>query len=133
MSNSNPIFLILILSLTVTLLLPTALSQPQPIQALLKRLDSKRASPSVQEAAAKAVLKRLLPGCYVPSFQFKIVHHVMSILAVVHTLNALLFALFQLGVLQFLYSCMMYCVFLHMLLLVMMVHVVLVLKDENFA
>jgi hypothetical protein len=57
----------------------------------------------------------------------------MSILAVVHTLNALLFALFQLGVLQFLYSCMMYCVFLHMLLLVMMVHVVLVLKDENFA
>ncbi|GMY22520.1 alpha-N-acetylglucosaminidase isoform X1, partial [Fagus crenata] len=75
MSNSNHLFLILILSLTVTLLLPTALSQPQPIQALLKRLDSKRASPSVQEAAAKAVLKRLLPGCYVPSFQFKIVHH----------------------------------------------------------
>ena len=81
MSNSNPIFLILILSLTVTLLLPTALSQPQPIQALLKRLDSKRASPSVQEAAAKAVLKRLLPGCYVPSFQFKIVHHVLLLIS----------------------------------------------------
>ncbi|KAF3975926.1 hypothetical protein CMV_000839 [Castanea mollissima] len=73
MSNSNSIFLLLIL--TLTLLLPTALtlSQPKPIQALLKHLDSKRASPSVQEAAAKAVLKRLLPECYVPSFQFKIV------------------------------------------------------------
>nr|XP_023918289.1 alpha-N-acetylglucosaminidase-like [Quercus suber] len=73
MSNSNSLFLLLIL--TLTLLLPTALtlSQPKPIQALLKHLDSKRASPSVQEAAAKAVLKRLLPECYVPSFQFKIV------------------------------------------------------------
>ncbi|KAM3733923.1 hypothetical protein ACB098_11G174400 [Castanea mollissima] len=75
MSNSNSIFLLLILTLTLTLLLPTALtlSQPKPIQALLKHLDSKRASPSVQEAAAKAVLKRLLPQCYVSSFQFKIV------------------------------------------------------------
>nr|POF27447.1 alpha-n-acetylglucosaminidase [Quercus suber] len=53
--------------------LALTLSQPKPIQALLKHLDSKRASPSVQEAAAKAVLKRLLPECYVPSFQFKIV------------------------------------------------------------
>jgi hypothetical protein len=66
MSNSNPIFLILILSLTVTLLLPTALSQPQPILALLKRLDSKRASPSVQEAAAKAVLKDCFLGAMYP-------------------------------------------------------------------
>nr|POF20224.1 alpha-n-acetylglucosaminidase [Quercus suber] len=77
MSNSNSIFLLLILTLTLTLtlLLPTALtlSQPKPIKALLKHLDSKRAYPSVQEAAAKAVLKRLLPECYVPSFQFKIV------------------------------------------------------------
>ncbi|XP_050283732.1 alpha-N-acetylglucosaminidase [Quercus robur] len=75
MSNSNSLFPLLILTLTLTLLLPTALtlSQPKPIQSLLKHLDSKRASPSVQEAAAKAVLKRLLPECYVLSFQFKIV------------------------------------------------------------
>ena len=99
MSNSSSIFLLLILTLTLTLtlLLPTALtlSQQKPIQALLKHLDSKRASPSVQEAAAKAVLKRLLPECYVPSFQFKIVPRVMShFWPFVHTLNALLLLCF---------------------------------------
>uniref|UniRef100_A0A7N2LE94 Alpha-N-acetylglucosaminidase n=1 Tax=Quercus lobata TaxID=97700 RepID=A0A7N2LE94_QUELO len=76
MSNSNFTFLLLILTLTLTLLLrekkflllPTALtlSHPKPIQALLNYLDSKRASPSVQEAAAKAVLKRLLLSAMYP-------------------------------------------------------------------
>ncbi|KAM5552199.1 hypothetical protein ABKV19_026860 [Rosa sericea] len=48
-------------------------SEPQqPVEALLRRLDSKRSSASVQEAAAKAVLKRLLPT-HVHSFDFKIV------------------------------------------------------------
>ncbi|KAG2668722.1 hypothetical protein I3760_14G004400 [Carya illinoinensis] len=70
MSSFNSLFLVLILTVA---LLPIALAEPgETIQALLKRLDSKRPSPSVQEAAAKAVLKRLLPG-YVSSFEFKIV------------------------------------------------------------
>jgi alpha-N-acetylglucosaminidase len=73
MSNFNSKFLILILTAT---LLPIALSEPEAINALLKRLDSKRPSSSVQEAAAKAVLKRLLPG-YVSSFKFKIVSNVL--------------------------------------------------------
>ena len=75
MSNFNSKFLILILTAT---LLPIALSEPEAINALLKRLDSKRPSSSVQEAAAKAVLKRLLPG-YVSSFKFKIVSNVLWI------------------------------------------------------
>ncbi|KAG2671677.1 hypothetical protein I3760_13G007600 [Carya illinoinensis] len=70
MSNFNSLFLVLILTVT---LLPIALSEPEDaIQALVQRLDSKRPSPSVQEAAAKAVLERLLPG-YASSFEFKIV------------------------------------------------------------
>ncbi|KAB1224856.1 Alpha-N-acetylglucosaminidase [Morella rubra] len=70
MSNFNSLFLVLMLTVA---LLPIALSEPEdPIQALLKRLNSKRSSPSVQEAAAEAVLERLLPG-YVSSFEFKII------------------------------------------------------------
>ncbi|KAF8403783.1 hypothetical protein HHK36_011889 [Tetracentron sinense] len=42
------------------------------MELLLSRLDSQRASPSVQEAAAKAVLQRLLPT-HLSSFEFKIV------------------------------------------------------------
>lgn len=61
---------------TTTLLILTlssvALSRPEAIDSLLKRLDSKRASSSDQESAAKAVLKRLLPS-HIHSFLFKIV------------------------------------------------------------
>lgn len=76
MSNFKTQLLILIL-----LLVPVALPEPEPepeaIQALVRRLDSKKASASVQEAAAKAVLKRLLPT-HVTSFDFKIVSEVLS-------------------------------------------------------
>lgn len=75
MSNFNSLFLVLMLTVA---LLPITLSEPEdPIQALLKRLNSKRSSPSVQEAAAEAVLERLLPG-YVSSFEFKIISDVPS-------------------------------------------------------
>ncbi|CAK7330911.1 unnamed protein product [Dovyalis caffra] len=63
--------LIFITTLILTLS-PVALSRLEAIESVLKRLDSKRASSSVQESAAKAVLKRLLPA-YVHSFEFKIV------------------------------------------------------------
>ena len=86
MSNSNSLFPLLILTLTLTLLLPTALtlSQPKPIQALLKHLDSKRASPSVQEAAAKAVLKRLLIQINVFPMTLKIEEEEVQPIEVVH-------------------------------------------------
>lgn len=117
MSNFNSKFLILILTVT---LLPIALSEPEAIKALVKRLDSKRPSSSVQEAAAKAVLKRLLPG-YVSSFKFKIVSNVMwfFFLTFFIMLNfevdpfcCLITALFQLGALQLLYSCMLLYAFM---------------------
>ncbi|KAJ7949216.1 Alpha-N-acetylglucosaminidase [Quillaja saponaria] len=60
------LYLILILTL-----LPVSLSKTEAIEALIRRLDSKRSSPSVQEAAAKDVLKRLLPT-HLSSFDFKI-------------------------------------------------------------
>ncbi|KAK9283156.1 hypothetical protein L1049_011387 [Liquidambar formosana] len=66
MSNFKPLLLILIL------ILPIASSESDAIEALLRRLDSQRSSPSVQEAAAKAVLQRLLPS-HLSSFHFKIV------------------------------------------------------------
>ncbi|GMI95740.1 CYCLOPS 1, N-ACETYL-GLUCOSAMINIDASE [Hibiscus trionum] len=52
--------------------LPLSFSTTEAIQPILNRLDSKRASPSVQESAAKAVLGRLLPTHF-HSFGFKIV------------------------------------------------------------
>ncbi|KAK9913048.1 hypothetical protein M0R45_036874 [Rubus argutus] len=67
MSNFIAQFLIPIL-----VLVPVALSEPEAVEALLRRLDSKKSSASVQEAAAKAVLKRLLPT-HLDSFEFKIV------------------------------------------------------------
>ncbi|KAJ4972122.1 hypothetical protein NE237_005221 [Protea cynaroides] len=54
------------------ILLPLASSELEAIEALVRRLDSKRALASVQEAAAKALLGRLLPT-HVSSFEFKIV------------------------------------------------------------
>jgi alpha-N-acetylglucosaminidase len=82
MSNFNSKFLILVFTVT---LLPIALSEPDAIKALVKRLDSKRPSSSVQEAAAKSVLKRLLPG-YVSSFKFKIVSNVLWFFVLKHFL-----------------------------------------------
>uniref|UniRef100_A0A0A0K6I5 Alpha-N-acetylglucosaminidase n=1 Tax=Cucumis sativus TaxID=3659 RepID=A0A0A0K6I5_CUCSA len=67
MSNSHSSILLLIL-----ILLPLALSQQEAIQAIIHRLDSKALSPSIQEAAAKALLRRLLPT-HVDSFEFQIV------------------------------------------------------------
>ncbi|XP_030493952.2 alpha-N-acetylglucosaminidase [Cannabis sativa] len=67
---SNLMTLLLVLSL---LLVPVALSEPEAIQNLLLRLDSKRVSASVQELAANALLKRLLPPAHEASFAFKIV------------------------------------------------------------
>ncbi|XP_042491727.1 alpha-N-acetylglucosaminidase [Macadamia integrifolia] len=60
------------LLLLFIILLPQASSEMEPIEGLLRRLDSKRAPTSVQEAAAKALLGRLLPT-HVSSFKFKIV------------------------------------------------------------
>lgn len=71
MFNFMSQFFILILLLVPII----ALSEPEAIQALLRRLDFKRSSASVQEAAAKAVLKRLLPT-HLNSFEFKIVSKV---------------------------------------------------------
>ena len=68
-------FLILVLAV----LLPVALSKNEAIEALLQRLDSKRSSPSVQEAAARGVLRRLLPT-HLSSFEFKIVSKVFYFL-----------------------------------------------------
>ncbi|KAL1346531.1 hypothetical protein HN51_020164 [Arachis hypogaea] len=65
----NFLFLILVPSF---LLLPLSLSEFDSIGPLLQRLDSKRAPPYVQEAAAKGVLSRLLPT-HLSSFEFKIV------------------------------------------------------------
>jgi len=58
--------------------LPVALSKYGAIEPLLQGLDSKRAPPSVQEAAAFGLLKRLLPT-HLSSFQFKIVSKVFAL------------------------------------------------------
>ncbi|KAJ6670853.1 ALPHA-N-ACETYLGLUCOSAMINIDASE [Salix viminalis] len=64
--------LIFITTLLILTQSSVALSRPEAIESLLKRLDSKRASSSVQESAAIAVLKRLLPS-HIHSFVFEIV------------------------------------------------------------
>ncbi|KAK2440253.1 alpha-N-acetylglucosaminidase [Trifolium repens] len=64
--------LLQLLFLLLTFSFPVALSNHKSIESLLYRLDSKRAIPSVQEAAAKGVLKRLLPTHF-SSFEFNIV------------------------------------------------------------
>lgn len=80
---SHPNFLFFTLIMASLMLLPQVVvvvfSRPEAIQSVLDRLDSKRASPSIQEAAAKAVLKRLLPA-HVHSFEFKIVSKVCVLL-----------------------------------------------------
>ena len=70
--------LIFITTLLILTQLSVALSRPEAIESLLKRLDSKRASSSVQESAAIAVLKRLLPS-HIHSFVFEIVSKVHNL------------------------------------------------------
>ncbi|XP_077241702.1 alpha-N-acetylglucosaminidase family / NAGLU family isoform X2 [Tasmannia lanceolata] len=65
-------FLFLLLLLIHGFLLPIAFGQMEGMEPVLRRLASKRASPSIQEAAARGVLKRLLPT-HLSSFEFKIV------------------------------------------------------------
>ena len=67
-------FLLWVLMLLPSLPLSSS-SHSEAIEALLSRLATKRAAPSVQESAAKAVLRRLLPT-YLDSFQFEIVSKV---------------------------------------------------------
>ena len=74
MSNLGPLFLYWVLTLLLFLPL-SSLSHSEAIEALLSRLDTRRAAPSVQESAAKAVLRRLLPT-HLDSFQFEIVSKV---------------------------------------------------------
>ena len=58
------------------LILPlSSSSHSEALEALLSRLDARRAAPSVQESAAKAVVRRLLPT-HLDSFQFEIVSKV---------------------------------------------------------
>lgn len=68
------VFLILILIPS----LPVALSKYGVIEPLLQGLDSKRAPPSVQEAAAFGLLKRLLPT-HLSCFELKIVSKVFAL------------------------------------------------------
>lgn len=69
MSNLKTQLMILLL---VFVQIAVSVEPQQPVEALLRRLDSKRSSASVQQAAAKALLFRLLPT-HVDSFEFKIV------------------------------------------------------------
>lgn len=67
MSKFNSLILVLIL-----FVFPLAQSEQEAIKAIIHRLDSKTSSPSIQEAAAKGLLRRLLPT-HVDSFKFQIV------------------------------------------------------------
>ncbi|KAI8545871.1 hypothetical protein RHMOL_Rhmol07G0071100 [Rhododendron molle] len=72
MRISKFLFLISILLLPISPSSSTKSAESEAIQGLLTRLEAKRSPPAVQESAAKAVLRRLLPT-HVSSFQFKIV------------------------------------------------------------
>ncbi|KAK9128725.1 hypothetical protein Syun_017522 [Stephania yunnanensis] len=74
MPHNNRLFVLPFLSLILVSIpkFTFASQNHDPIGGLLRRLDSKRASPDVQEAAAKGVLQRLLPT-HMSSFDFKIV------------------------------------------------------------
>ncbi|XP_024988126.1 alpha-N-acetylglucosaminidase [Cynara cardunculus var. scolymus] len=67
MFNSKLSFLILLLLLPLS----SSSSSPEAIQGLVERLDTQRPSPFLQESAAKALLRRLLPT-HLSSFEFKI-------------------------------------------------------------
>lgn len=58
--------------------LPQSFSTIEAVEPILTRLDSQRSSPSVQESAAEAVLRRLLPTHF-HSFHFKIVSKVLTV------------------------------------------------------
>ncbi|KAM0947769.1 putative alpha-N-acetylglucosaminidase [Dioscorea sansibarensis] len=69
---SSPL-LLLLSSLLLLFLLPVRSSpSSDAMEELLRRMENQRSPPSVQEAAAKALLERLLPS-HVSSFSFKIV------------------------------------------------------------
>nr|XP_043623861.1 alpha-N-acetylglucosaminidase isoform X1 [Erigeron canadensis] len=68
MFNSKLYYLILLLLLPLS----SSTSSSEAINSLIKNLDKNKQSPLLQESAAKALLKRLLPT-HLSSFQFKIV------------------------------------------------------------
>ncbi|KAL3632126.1 hypothetical protein CASFOL_025110 [Castilleja foliolosa] len=49
-----------------------SIQESEAVEALVRRLDNKKPSPTEQESAARGVLQRLLPT-HLPSFEFKIV------------------------------------------------------------
>ncbi|KAL3537485.1 hypothetical protein ACH5RR_000851 [Cinchona calisaya] len=73
MKNSKlPILFSILLSLIISSSLSSLIEESEAIESLIKRLDTKRPSSSVQEAAAKGLLQRLLPS-HLSSFEFKII------------------------------------------------------------
>ncbi|GLU00300.1 hypothetical protein SLE2022_176780 [Rubroshorea leprosula] len=67
---ANPFFYMFLI--LIIMQVPSSSSKTEAIEAILNRLDSKRLPSSVQESAAKSVLKRLLPT-HLDSFEFKII------------------------------------------------------------
>ncbi|XP_027106918.1 alpha-N-acetylglucosaminidase isoform X2 [Coffea arabica] len=73
MQISNSLILLSLLSSLILCSSSSSIQESEAaIESLLKRLDSKRSPASVQEAAARGVLQRLLPT-HLSSFEFKIV------------------------------------------------------------
>ncbi|KAI3918459.1 hypothetical protein MKX01_041779 [Papaver californicum] len=70
---SNPLLILLVLSLSVSLVTSTnVMEEEESMGVLLRKLDNKKPSLFVQEAAAMGVLQRLLPT-HVSSFDLKLV------------------------------------------------------------
>ncbi|CAH9108142.1 unnamed protein product [Cuscuta epithymum] len=68
----NLFFMFLILNLYIRFSHPLSVQESETINSMLRRLDTKRPSLSVQESAAKGVLQRLLPT-HLTNFELKIV------------------------------------------------------------
>lgn len=66
------LFVVSLLFLATCPLSASPIQESEAIESLLKRLDAKRAAGSVQEAAARGVLQRLLPT-HLSSFEFKVI------------------------------------------------------------
>lgn len=79
-SSNHSKFLIVAILLILLVLCSSsfAVRESEAIESLVNRLDSKKPSPSVQELAAKGVLRRLLPT-HLSSFGFKIITKVIDI------------------------------------------------------
>ncbi|KAJ8432285.1 hypothetical protein Cgig2_028547 [Carnegiea gigantea] len=71
MPGLRVLFVILIWQFT-NISIVYSLQYAESLKALINLLDSQRSTPTVQESAAKGVLKRLLPS-HVSSFDFKII------------------------------------------------------------